>query len=112
MKYFACRLDGHMKGSRACKKEKPKAPSKGKKEKEKGDKATTRQVEDSSQGDSTDSEEAPKTPRREKWLVANGPWREISPRERKRRQVAAKKRDKEQRDMPYQLRSKGRPMED
>ena len=46
-------------------------------------------------------------------MVANGPWREkVSPRERKRRQVAAKKRDKEQRDMPYQLRSKGRPMED
>ena len=34
MKCFACRLHGHMKGSRACKKEKPKAPTKGKKEKE------------------------------------------------------------------------------
>ena len=32
--------------------------------------------------------------------------------ERKRRQVAAKRRGKEQRNMPYQLRSKGRPMED
>ena len=58
MKCFACRLDGHMKGSRACKKEKPKAPTKSKKEKEEADKAPARQVEDSSQGDSTDSEEA------------------------------------------------------
>ena len=57
MKCFACRLHGHMKGSRACKKEKPKAPTKSKKDKEKGDKAITRQVEDSSQGENTDSEE-------------------------------------------------------
>ena len=41
-------------------------------------------------------------------MVAHGPWREKpSPRERKRRQMAARKRDKEQRDMPYQLRSRG-----
>ena len=46
-------------------------------------------------------------------MVAHGPWREkVSPRERKRRQVAAKKRDKEQRDTPYQLRSKETSMED
>ena len=57
MKCFACSLDGHMKGSKVCKKEKPKVPTKSKKDKEKGDKAITRQVEDSSQGDSTDSEE-------------------------------------------------------
>ena len=50
MKCFACKLDGHMKGSRACKKEKPKAPTKGKKGKEKGDEATTRQVEDIHRG--------------------------------------------------------------
>ena len=48
------------------------------------------------------------TPRKEEWVVANGPWREKpSPRERKRRQMAARRRDKEQRDMPYQLRSRG-----
>ena len=57
--------------------------------------------------------EAQATPRREEWVVANGPWREkLSPRERKRRQAAAKRRDKEQTDMPYQLRSRGRPMGD
>ena len=50
------------------------------------------------------------TPRREEWVVANGPWREKpSPRERKRRQMAARRRDKEQRDIPYQLRSRGAP---
>ena len=48
------------------------------------------------------------TPRREEWVVANGPWREKpSPRERKRRQMAARRRDKEQRDIPYQLRNRG-----
>ena len=53
------------------------------------------------------------TPRREEWVVANGPWREKpSPRERKRRQMAARRRDKEQRDMPYQLRSRGIPKGD
>ena len=54
------------------------------------------------------------TPRREEWVVANGPWREkLSPKERKRRQMAARRRDKEQqRDMPYQLRSRGIPMGD
>ena len=44
MKCFACSLDGHMKGSRACKKEKPKAATKGKKDKEKAEKAIARQV--------------------------------------------------------------------
>ena len=58
MNCFACRLDGHMKGSSACKKEKPKAPNKDKKKKEKAEKAIARQVKDSSEGDSTDSEEA------------------------------------------------------
>ena len=53
-------------------------------------------------------------PRREEWVVANGPWREkLSPRERKRRQMAARSRDKEQqRDRPYQLRSRGIPRGD
>jgi hypothetical protein len=40
------------------------------------------------------------TPLRERWEVANGPWRvkqnKPSPRERKRRQQAARRRDKEQ----------------
>ena len=52
------------------------------------------------------------TPRREKWQVAQGPWREkpakLSPRERKRRQQEARKRDKEEKDMPYRLRSRKR----
>ena len=53
-------------------------------------------------------------PRREEWVVANGPWREkLSPRERKRRQMAARNRDKgQQRDRPYQLRSRGIPRRD
>ena len=50
------------------------------------------------------------SPRREQWKVANGPWREKtakpSPRERKKRQQAARKRDKEIGNMPYQLRSR------
>ena len=57
---------------------------------------------------------APRTPQqapREVWQVAHGPWRNKetnpSPRERKRRQQAARKRDKTQKDMPYQLSSKG-----
>ena len=53
MNCFACRLDGHMKGSKACKK--PKVDTKVKKKKEK---ATARQVEDGSEVGSTDSEEA------------------------------------------------------
>ena len=55
------------------------------------------------------------TPRqapREMWQVAHGPWRDkkanLSPRERKRLQQAARKRDKEQKDIPYQLRSRGK----
>ena len=55
------------------------------------------------------------TPRqapREMWQVAHGPWRDKkanpSPRERKRLQQAARKRDKEQKDIPYQLRSRGK----
>ena len=51
MNCFACRLDGHMKGSKACKK--PKADIKGK---EKKAEATARQVEDGSKVGSTDSE--------------------------------------------------------
>ena len=47
------------------------------------------------------------TPRREEWQVAHGPWREkaakLSPRERKKRQQMARKRDKERDHMPYQL---------
>ena len=53
MNCFACRLDGHMKGSAACKK--PKTPNKLKKKKLKD---TTRQVGDEAEADSTDSEEA------------------------------------------------------
>ena len=47
-------------------------------------------------------------PPREEWVVANGPWREkLSPRERKRRQMAARNRDKgQQRGRPYELRSR------
>ena len=47
------------------------------------------------------------TPRREAWQVAHRLWREkavrLSPRERKMRQQEAKKRDREQKDVPYQL---------
>ena len=50
MNCFACRLDGHMKGSKACKK--PKADTKVKKKKEKD---TAQQVEDSLEVRSTDS---------------------------------------------------------
>ena len=53
----------------------------------------------------------PATPLRERWEVANGPWRvkqnKPSPRERKRRQQAARRRDKEQ--TTYWLRSRGSP---
>ena len=49
-------------------------------------------------------------PVKERWEVALGPWRpklnSPSPRDRKRRQQAARKRDKERRQHPYQLRSK------
>ena len=40
-------------------------------------------------------------PVREKWVVAHGPWRQssVSPRERKRQQQAARKRDKEERKL-------------
>jgi hypothetical protein len=51
-------------------------------------------------------------PLRERWEVANGPWRvkqnKPSPRERKRRQQAARRRDKEQ-QTTYWLRSRGEP---
>ena len=54
------------------------------------------------------------TPGREKWLVANGPWRQKqtspSPRERKKRKAAARRRDKEQQGN-YWLRSRGTPEE-
>ena len=54
---------------------------------------------------------------RERWEVANGPWRtpqgrsSPSPRERKRRQGAARRRDKEE-NGTYWLRSRGKPRED
>ena len=56
----------------------------------------------------------PATPLRERWEVANGPWRvkqnKPSPRERKRRQQAARRRDKEQ-QTTYWLRNRGEPRE-
>ena len=61
---------------------------------------------------------APKTPKqppREVWRVAHGPWGDKktnpSPRERKRIQQAARKRDKAQKDIAYKLRSRGPPSE-
>ena len=59
----------------------------------------------------------PATLPRERWEVANGPWRvpqgrsSPSPRERKRRQGAARRRDKEEHGT-YWLRSRGKPRED
>ena len=54
------------------------------------------------------------TPHRERWEVANGPWRQKqnspSPRERKRRQGAAKRRSREQQGN-YWLRSREAPEE-
>ena len=50
------------------------------------------------------------TPAKERWVVAQGPWRpkvvSPSPRDRKRRQQAARKRDKEKSQHPYQLRNR------
>ena len=47
---------------------------------------------------------------KEKWEVALGPWRQKvtspSPRDRKRKQQAARKRDKREAQHPYQLRNK------
>ena len=58
----------------------------------------------------------PRKPPREKWEVAEGPWRpkgnSLSPRERKRRQQQARNRDKGERNHPYQLRSKKRQEEE
>jgi hypothetical protein len=48
---------------------------------------------------------------RERWEVALGPWRpknnSPSPRDRKKKQQAARRRDKERSQQPYQLRSRG-----
>ena len=50
------------------------------------------------------------TPAKERWLVAQGPWRpkvvSPSPRDRKKKQQAARKRDKEKSQHPYQLRNR------
>ena len=47
---------------------------------------------------------------KERWMVAEGPWRpknnSPSPRERKRKQQEARKRDKGQQNHPYQLRKR------
>ena len=50
------------------------------------------------------------TPAKERWEVVLGPWRpkinSPSPRDRKRRQQAVRKRDLEKSQHPYQLRSR------
>jgi hypothetical protein len=51
-------------------------------------------------------------PSKERWEVALGPWRHKnnspSPRDRKKKQQAARRRDKEMSQHPYQLRSRGK----
>ena len=53
----------------------------------------------------------PRRPPTERWLIANGPWRDRkskpSPREGKRIQQGARKRDKERQHPVYGLRSTG-----
>ena len=54
-------------------------------------------------------------PPTERWLIANGPWRDRkskpSPREGKRIQQGARKRDKERQHPVYGLRSRGQTRE-
>ena len=73
--------------------------------------AQQEQEEQAGAGDHQPQEREQRQIPQERWEVALGPWRpkgnSPSPRERKRRQQAAKNRDKGQRDHPYQLRSRG-----